>query len=59
MMSRAHNLDDVRVDTSNYPGSDNARPYFQQRGHEAYITRTVVLAVWITSQAREGKSPSP
>jgi hypothetical protein len=43
-----------------YPGSGNAKPYFQQRGDEAYITRTrVVPVVGITSAAGEGKSPSP
>jgi hypothetical protein len=28
-----------------YPGSGNAKPYFQQRGDEAYITHTKVHAV--------------
>jgi hypothetical protein len=32
-----------------YPGSGNARPYFQQRGDEAYITRTEVPVVGVTS----------
>jgi aconitase A len=42
-----------------YPGSGNAKPYFQQRGNDAYITRTGVSVVGITSTAGEGKSPSP
>jgi hypothetical protein len=35
------------------------RPYFQQRGDEACITRTEVPAVGVTSTVGEGKSPSP
>jgi hypothetical protein len=42
-----------------YPGSGNAKLYFQQRGDEAYITRTEVPAIGITSTTGEGKSPSP
>jgi hypothetical protein len=42
-----------------YPSSGNAKPYFQQRGDDAYITRTKVPAVGITSTAGEGRSPSP
>jgi hypothetical protein len=58
-VSRGLTLDGVREDTSNYPGSGNTRPYFQQRGDEAYITRTKVPAVGVTSTTGEGKSPSP
>jgi hypothetical protein len=42
----------MQVDISNQDG-------MQLERDEAYITRTVVLAVGITSQAGEGKSPSP
>jgi hypothetical protein len=42
-----------------YPDLGNARPYFQQRGDEAYITRTEIPAVGITSTTGEGKSPIP
>jgi hypothetical protein len=42
-----------------YPGSGNTRPYLQQRWDEAYITRTEVPAVGVTSTAGEEKFPSP
>jgi hypothetical protein len=41
-----------------YPGSGNTSLYFQQ-GDKAFITRTEVLAVEITSQTGERKSLSP
>jgi hypothetical protein len=42
-----------------YPGSGYEGPYFPQRRDEAYITRTKVLTVGVTSTAREGRTPSP
>jgi hypothetical protein len=42
-----------------YPGSGSTRPYFQQKGNEAYIIRTEVPIVGVSSTRGEGKSPSP
>jgi hypothetical protein len=59
MMSHAQNLDGVRVDTSDLSWFWQCEALLPVEGDEAYITRTEVLAVGITSQAGEGKSPSP
>jgi hypothetical protein len=59
MMSRAQNLDGVRVDTSNLSWFGQCKALLPAEGDEAYIIRTEVPAVGITSTTREGKFPSP
>jgi hypothetical protein len=39
-----------------YPSLGYEGPYFQQSRDEAYITRTKVLAVEVTSIVREGRT---
>jgi hypothetical protein len=49
----------VRVDTTNLSWFGQYKALLPAEGDEAYITRTKVLAVRITSTAGEGKSPIP
>jgi hypothetical protein len=50
-------LDGVREDTSNYSSSGSTRPYFQQRGDEAYITRSEVPVVEVYKHNGRGEVP--
>jgi hypothetical protein len=56
-VSRGQTLDGVREDTSNYLGLGNTMPYFQQRGDEAYITRTMVPVVGVYKHGGRGEVP--
>jgi hypothetical protein len=58
-MLRAQNLDGVRVDTSSLSWFGQCKALLPADGDEAYITRTSVPAVGITSTVGEGKFPSP
>jgi hypothetical protein len=49
MMSRAQNLDGVRVDTSDLSWFEQCKALLPAKGDGAYITRTEVLEVGITS----------
>jgi hypothetical protein len=52
-------LDGKRVDTSNLSWFGQCKALLPAEGDEAYITRTEMPAVGITSTTGEGKSPSP
>jgi hypothetical protein len=58
-MSRGQSLDGVRVDIRNLSWFGQRKALLPVEGDEAYITRTKVPAVGITSTTGEGKSPSP
>jgi hypothetical protein len=58
-MSCGQILDGLRVDTSNLSWFGQCKALLTAEGGEAYITRTEVPAVGITSTVGKGKSPSP
>jgi hypothetical protein len=59
MMSRAQNLDGVRVDTSGLSWFEQCKALLPAEGDEAYITRNGVPVVGFISTAGEGKSLGP
>jgi hypothetical protein len=49
----------MRVDTSDLSWFEQCKTLLPAEGDEAYITRTEVPVLGVTSRAGEGKAPSP